>query len=725
MNDDSVLAVDAANERAWNSTIENPQSSLEEAERALSSALSIGYTKGQADAHLNIGWANYYLSRMPEAFGSFNEANRLYEALGDIMGTCRTLNAFGVYHQFVFRLDKSIDFYTRSLNVARANGLVDRELIAMANIGEVCLELGNPQQALDYLIQAYGRMTAGMDTEVVADCLRNIGVAFLEMDNLVMAAEFTRKSYEMALAADETIMATDGLETLANIAIASNNPTEAETLVIKGLELAAKTGNLSQRASILIVQASVLNDTGNAREALGILLEAERLCQGINLKSKLFKAHEQISKSYEALGEYEQALVYFKRFADFKAQAQREETANKLRSIQTQSEMERARQEAEIYRLRNIDLKEKTDALVDINRQITSISTIGRRITASLDFNMVVQTVYDCLKPFLDMDMFGIALHDPDHGQLVYKRFYEDDARKNEYRINLDSDSSFAVWAFKNRKPVLIAEKDLEYGKYLSKPSATFGRSSQSVVCMPLAIEDRAIGVMTIQNYKPRAYAPNHLSFLEALAPYVGIAVENAIIHDRLEDLNSALSDEKRRLERATLKISHLANHDSLTGLPNRRLLFELMVKTVETARRTNGKVGVVFIDLDDFKPINDIHGHAAGDSALVAISERLRGLVRASDIVARIGGDEFVAVVTNVKSRDDIERVAKKIISECSVPLSFSGTSRTLGMSMGISVFPDDGDAIEELVNKADAAMYGVKHIAKNAYAFSSEPEE
>jgi diguanylate cyclase (GGDEF)-like protein len=721
MNEDSVPAVDAANERAWNSTIENPQSSLEEAERALASALPIHYIKGQADAYLNIGWANYYLSRLPEAYGAFTEASCLYEAMGDILGTCRTLNAFGVYHQFVFRLDKSIDFYTRSLTIARANGLLDRELIAMANIGEVCLELGDPQQALDYLMPAYGRMTAEVDTEVVADCLRNIGEAFLVMDNLVMAAEFTRKSYEIALAADETIMATDSLETLANVAIASNDLTEAGNLVNKGLELAAKTGNLSQRASLLIVRASMFNDLGRAQEALVLLLESEQLCEGINLKSKLFKAHEQISRSYEALGDYGQALAYFKRFADFKAKVQREETANKLRSIQAQSEIERAQQEAEIYRLRNIDLKEKTDALVDINRQITSISTIGRRITASLDFNMVVQTIYDCLKPFLDMDMFGIALHDPERGQLVYKRFYEEGIRKNEYRINVDSESSFAAWAFKNRKPVLIADKDKEYATYLSRPSTTAGPASQSVVCMPLAIEDRAIGVMTIQNYKAHAYAPNHLSFLEALAPYVGIAVENAIIHDRLEDLNHALSDEKRRLERATLKISHLANHDSLTGLPNRRLLFELMGKTVETARRTGGKIGVVFIDLDDFKPINDIHGHAAGDSALVAISERLRGLVRASDIVARIGGDEFVAVVTNVKSRDDIERVAKKIISECSTPLSFSGKSSTLGMSMGISVFPDDGDAIEELVNKADAAMYGVKHIAKNAYAFSS----
>jgi diguanylate cyclase (GGDEF)-like protein len=320
------------------------------------------------------------------------------------------------------------------------------------------------------------------------------------------------------------------------------------------------------------------------------------------------------------------------------------------------------------------------------------------------------------------MDMFGIALFDPDRNQLVYRRYYEEGVRKNEHRIDVNSESSFAAWAFKNRKPVLISDKDAEYSNYLSKPSTRKGLPSQSVVCMPLSIEDRAIGVMTLQNYKVRAYAPHHLAFIEALAPYVGIAVENAIIHDRLEDLNRALSDEKRRLERATLKISHLANHDTLTGLPNRRLLFELMGKTVETARRTNGKVGVVFIDLDDFKPINDEFGHAAGDSALVAMSERIRGLVRASDIVARIGGDEFVAVITNVKNRDDIERVARKIISECASPLSFSGKTSRLGMSMGISVFPDDGESIEDLVNKADSAMYRVKHFDKNSYAFSSD---
>jgi len=127
---------------------------------------------------------------------------------------------------------------------------------------------------------------------------------------------------------------------------------------------------------------------------------------------------------------------------------------------------------------------------------------------------------------------------------------------------------------------------------------------------------------------------------LEPLAPYIAIAVENALIHDRLEELNKALSVEKRRLERATLKISHLANHDSLTGLPNRRLLFELANKALETARRAGSILGILFMDMDDFKPINDNFGHAVGDDLLRQVARRLHGAVRARPLHAAVPPD-------------------------------------------------------------------------------------
>jgi len=719
----STSAIDAANERAWDSMISDPHAALSDATDTFAAAQSAGYAKGLATAQLNMGWSLYYLARLPEAYEAFLKAQRLFEDMHDDLGECKALNALGVYHQSISRLDKAIEYYNKSLSIAKAAHITDRELVAMANIGELCLELGNPKDALAYLMPVYDTMPDAFSLGNRADCLRNIGKAFLQLDNLTLAREFTARSYELTTQSGDLIMAAESLETLARVAATMDDRAESERRVREGLALADKTGNLIQRATLLTVWASVLIDQGRAPEALKQLEESEKICSDNNQKSRLYAVYEQMSRAWEALGNHEQALFYYKRFAVSKADVQNEDSASKLRTMQAQAEIERAQQEAEIYRLKNIDLKEKTDALEDLNRQMVSISRIGRRITASLDYAMVVQTIYDSLAQFLQMDMFGVALYDPEKGQLVYRRYFEEGVRKKEFAIDAKSETSFAAWTFKNREPVLITDKENEYIKYLTKPPTSRGRPAGSVVCMPLAIEDRAIGVLTIQSYKTHAYSPNHLAFLEALAPYVAIAVENAIIHDRLEDLNRALSEEKRRLERATLKISHLANHDTLTGLPNRRLLFELTGKAIETARRAGASIGVIFMDLDDFKPINDRFGHAAGDAALMAMSERVRNLVRASDIVARMGGDEFIAVITNVKSRKDIERVARKVLVECTKPMSFSGKTCSIGLSMGISMFPEDGDSVEMLINKADSAMYRVKHTAKNSFAFSSSP--
>jgi len=715
-------SIEAMNRKSWDSAIVNPQDSLNFAESALALSDKTGYLKGRADALLNRGWAFFYLSRLPDAYCAFSDAYELYESEENALGICKTLNAFGDYNHSISRIDKAIEYHTKSRDLAKSHGILDRELIAMTSLGELCLELGNPSEALEYLIPAYDRMPADFLTGDTADCLRHIGQAFLALDNPALAAAFTRKAYDVAIGSDGFIVATDSLETLAAVMVAEGDTEGALPLLAEGLEVAAKTGNLSQRASLLIVSGALLITIGKPDEALGTLLEAESLCLATNHKVKLYRVYEQMAKALEAVGDHKLALDYYKRFSRYRFEVQRDEATWKLHRLQAQADVEQALREADSYRLRNIDLKEKADTLEDVNRQVISMSEIGKRITASLDFDTVIQTLYDCLKPFLEMDMFGIALPDIKREHLVYKRFYEDNVRKGNREIHLDSDRSFTVWAFRNQRAVLISDNKVEYARYLAKPAHFIGKPTQSIVCMPLAIEDRSIGVLAIQSYKPHAYIHRHLSLLEALAPYIAIAVENALIHDRLEELNKALSVEKRRLERATLKISHLANHDSLTGLPNRRLLFELADKALETTRRAGSILGVLFMDMDDFKPINDNFGHAAGDNALVEISERLKNHVRASDIVARIGGDEFVAILTNVNTIADIERVADKLLAMCNKPINLGQDSPSIGLSMGIAVFPTDGSTMEELLGKADTAMYRIKHTNKYAYTFWNE---
>ncbi len=162
-------------------------------------------------------------------------------------------------------------------------------------------------------------------------------------------------------------------------------------------------------------------------------------------------------------------------------------------------------------------------------------------------------------------------------------------------------------------------------------------------------------------------------------------------------------------LERA--KFRYQAGHDILTQLPNRRLFMELQETALRRADRTKQKVGLFIIDLDDFKDVNDHHGHPAGDRMLQAVGARLRRFLRVTDAVARLGGDEFAVLVELLESRDAAGTFAERLQSELSGDVEIGpGIVGTLSASIGVALYPDDGDTVEELHEEADAAMYAAK---------------
>ncbi|TMQ60147.1 MAG: EAL domain-containing protein [Candidatus Eisenbacteria bacterium] len=175
---------------------------------------------------------------------------------------------------------------------------------------------------------------------------------------------------------------------------------------------------------------------------------------------------------------------------------------------------------------------------------------------------------------------------------------------------------------------------------------------------------------------------------------------------------------ERKRTEQ---HIHHLAHHDGLTNLPNRRLLMDRLEHSLAMMRRANRLLAVVFMDLDHFKPVNDTFGHSVGDQALLEVASRLRACVRESDTVARIGGDEFTVLLPDVSSVDDVQRFANKLMHAISPPMSIGGRQISVSASMGISLFPWDGDNAEVLLRCADAAMYQAKQQGSEAALFYS----
>jgi diguanylate cyclase (GGDEF)-like protein/PAS domain S-box-containing protein len=161
------------------------------------------------------------------------------------------------------------------------------------------------------------------------------------------------------------------------------------------------------------------------------------------------------------------------------------------------------------------------------------------------------------------------------------------------------------------------------------------------------------------------------------------------------------------------------AQHDPLTGLPNRGLFYEFSEHLVASARRASTSLAVLFFDLDHFKAINDTYGHKVGDGVLKEVALRLSQLMRAEDVIGRVGGDEFVAILPKIASSEHAAVVAGKALESLRRPYRIEGIDLRMSPSIGISLFPQDGDNIDLLIQRADAAMYRVKHGERNNYRF------
>lgn len=152
------------------------------------------------------------------------------------------------------------------------------------------------------------------------------------------------------------------------------------------------------------------------------------------------------------------------------------------------------------------------------------------------------------------------------------------------------------------------------------------------------------------------------------------------------------------------------ATHDSLTGLSNRRLFYDRLQQAIRLAQRYGGKVGILYVDLDHFKEINDQHGHHVGDAVLTEVAKRLTSSIRDSDSVARLGGDEFVVLLEGVQGREDLLAAAHKVEQELNTDTRFYGLELEIAASIGQALYPDDGDDEDALIRAADAAMYRIK---------------
>lgn len=219
--------------------------------------------------------------------------------------------------------------------------------------------------------------------------------------------------------------------------------------------------------------------------------------------------------------------------------------------------------------------------------------------------------------------------------------------------------------------------------------------------CIPIRdMEGNAIGAIALYFKEPHMLSTEELASLQAGANLAGVVVERT---------------------KAEQKLHQMAHYDALTELPNRTLFMDRLKQTLAWAKRSKHKFALLFIDLDKFKAINDTHGHGAGDAVLREVGRRLRSNMRDVDTAARMGGDEFTVLITDIHDNRAPLIVANKLIASLSEPITVGDETYTIGASIGISLYPADGRAADKLIGMADAAMYRAKQIGGNVSIYYS----
>ncbi len=215
--------------------------------------------------------------------------------------------------------------------------------------------------------------------------------------------------------------------------------------------------------------------------------------------------------------------------------------------------------------------------------------------------------------------------------------------------------------------------------------------------------QEECLGLLLAEGLAMPQYREHFLYLARIVGRVCGLAVANARTFQRMKE--------------AEAKVRHLAYHDSLTGLPNRIFFRERLAAALAQARRHERRLALLMMDLDGFKQVNDTLGHAAGDQLLAQVGQRLSSLVRQEDLVARMGGDEFVVLLTEIREAEDAGLVARRIVESLKRPFSLDGEVVRVGVSIGIALFPEEGQDADTLLRHADMAMYQVKESRSGGY--------
>lgn len=332
--------------------------------------------------------------------------------------------------------------------------------------------------------------------------------------------------------------------------------------------------------------------------------------------------------------------------------------------------------------------------------EVSIFHDVAKALTSTLDIDAVLQTVMDNIAKFFRPDTWSLLMVDEQKEEL-YFAIAVGPASETLKALRLKVGEGIAGWVAKHGESVIVPDvyTDPRFAKRIDEMTKW---QTRSMICVPLKSKQRVLAVIQLINSPLEAFGENEMFFLHALCDYAAIAIDNA---------------------RSVEKIQELTITDDCTGLYNARHLYKTLEAEVYRSQRFSYEFSVVFLDLDHFKQVNDVHGHLIGSRLLADIGYRIKASLRLIDYAFRYGGDEFVVLLPQTGKEQGLV-VAKRLRDVIRTePFQMDGgLSLHVRASMGMATFPEDAKSAHEIIRQADEMMYLVKNTSRDNIAVAQQ---
>ena len=546
--------IDELNTRAWEVHVTQPQEGLELSMEAKKLSEENSYEKGLAYAIRNMGVSNRYLSNLETALSLSLQALDMFKKSGDKSGEAQAHVSIGAIYYYMGDYDKGLDYFLQGLQHGQEIGNKEAMAYAYNGAGYIYNLLGDNKRGLDFLQKSLPLSRELQNFSLESSILDSMAVAYLNDGQIDKAYDTYIICQHLSEQKNEKRNLGYALFGIGEILVLKNKPEEAKEHFLKSIEIHKAIGYKVGMANSLLHIGKIFLKQKKFEDATKYLQDSLNVGESIKAKAVIYEAHEAFSELYQSTKNFELFVQHYKLFHKYKSEVFKEEQETKQKYLSIQFEMEKLKQETEINRLTNVVMKEKNEELEKQTKEleqsynsVSVLSKIGRDITATLNLDTILNTVYTNVNEMMDATVFGIGIFNPEENSIEYRMSMEKGKRYQPYQRTMEDKNQFPVWCIENKKEVFINDIYSEYSKYLPNIDMTILSSAEmedgtlpenphSLIYIPLMVKDDVIGLISVQSYQKNAYSPYHLNILRTLASYTSAALYNASSYEALQN---------------------------------------------------------------------------------------------------------------------------------------------------------------------------------------------